>query len=221
MDSNSAQNIFKYTAVVPAAGLSSRMGAFKPLLDLGGKPLICRTLDSLRNAGCGKIFVVTGHRADELEAAAAAPDVRFVRNPDYASTGMLESVQLGLNACLSENLDLSVRKDSVSLVFILPGDIPLIRTETMRRLAEVAQKQLLALPFVLRPSYRGRAGHPVVLDRSAAQMLLSYKGLDGIRGFLRQLEADAAASFVRVIETDDPRILTDVDTPEDYLKWNK
>ncbi|MBQ6294778.1 MAG: molybdopterin-guanine dinucleotide biosynthesis protein MobA, partial [Firmicutes bacterium] len=65
------------------------------------------------------------------------------------------------------------------------------------------------------------AGHPVVLDRSAAQMLLSYKGLDGMRGFLRQLEADAAASFVRVIETDDPGILADVDTPEDYQKWNK
>ena len=130
MDSNSAQNIFKYAAVVPAAGLSSRMGAFKPLLDLGGKPLICRTLDSLRAGGCGKIFIVTGHRADELEAAAAAPDVRFVRNPAYASTGMLESVQKGLFELL--------REDPPDFVILLPGDVPLVNSDTMHALKDAA-----------------------------------------------------------------------------------
>ena len=40
-------SVIKATGLVVAAGLSSRMGAFKPLLDLAGKPLICRTVKKL------------------------------------------------------------------------------------------------------------------------------------------------------------------------------
>ena len=204
MDSNSAQNIFKYAAVVPAAGLSSRMGAFKPLLDLGGKPLICRTLDSLRAGGCEEICVVTGYRADELEAAAAAPDVRFVRNPDYASTGMLESVQRGLSELL--------REDPPDFVILLPGDVPLVNGDTMRTLKETARNGAV----IARPSHQGKAGHPALLDRAMAGQLLAYSGPEGVRGFLR-----GHADETVFLETDDPGILADVDTPEDYQKWNK
>ena len=133
------------------------MGAFKPLLDLGGKPLICRTLDSLRAGGCGKIFIVTGHRADELEAAAAAPDVHFVRNPDYASTGMLESVQKGLFELL--------REDPPDFVILLPGDVPLVNSDTMHALKEAARNGAA----IARPSHQGKAGHPVLLDRAMAE----------------------------------------------------
>ncbi|MBO4881593.1 MAG: nucleotidyltransferase family protein [Firmicutes bacterium] len=194
----------KFAAVVPAAGLSSRMGVFKPLMDLNGKPMICRTLDSLRAAGCGTICVVTGHRAEELEAAAAAKDVCFLRNENYASTGMLESVQLGLAELLAEPAE--------TVFFILPGDVPLVSRQTMEALKTEAEK---GGSFALRPSYNGKAGHPVLLDRTMALALLSYRGEDGLRGFLRKA-AEIQPEIVRVIACEDPGILADADTPEDY-----
>ena len=215
----------RFAAVVPAAGLSSRMGSFKPLLDLGGKPLICHTLDSLRAGGAERIFVVTGHRAEDLEDAVAAPDVRFVRNPDYAQTGMLESVQAGLKSLQAEPFD---------CVFILPGDVPLVSRKTMEAL-KAGMCELTAVsatdlsndrqsPKALRPSYRGRAGHPVLLNRPMAEALLQYRGPDGLRGFLRQQTRELKGASrgdlhgtVRVIETSDPGILADADTPEDFL----
>ena len=197
----------RFAAVVPAAGLSSRMGAFKPLLDLYGEPLICRTISSLRSAGCEMICVVTGYRADKLEAAAAAPDVLFVRNEAYASTGMLESIQLGL-AVLLEELD----KTDETAFFILPGDIPLVKGQTMEALKTEAEK---SSSFALRPSYEGKPGHPVLLDRTMTLALMAYHGEDGLRGFLHKAAA-IQPELVRVIPCEDPAILADADTPEDF-----
>ena len=60
----------RFAAIVPAAGFSSRIGAFKPLPDLNGTLLIIHTLNSLWAGGAEKICVVTGYRAEEPEAAA-------------------------------------------------------------------------------------------------------------------------------------------------------
>lgn len=209
-------NNLTYAAVVPAAGLSSRMGAFKPLLDLNGKPLICRTLDSLWAGGAETICVVTGHRAEELEAAAAAPDVRFVRNPDYAQNGMLESVQIGLKALFGKGRQ-TAAEHPFDFVFILPGDIPLVSPETMQALTSAAEGGAdlsgRGTAAVVRPSFQGRAGHPVLLNSVMAEDLLQYKGPDGLRGFLKGHLAETV-----FVETDDPAILADADTPEDYQK---
>jgi histidinol-phosphate/aromatic aminotransferase/cobyric acid decarboxylase-like protein/NDP-sugar pyrophosphorylase family protein len=57
-------------AVVLAAGLSTRLGGAaaepKPLLRVGGMPILHRVLNSLRAAGVRKIVVVVGHRAEEI-----------------------------------------------------------------------------------------------------------------------------------------------------------
>ena len=205
----------KFAAVVPAAGLSSRMGDFKPLLDLNGRPMIIRTLDSLRAAGCGTICVVTGHRAEELEAAAEATDVCFLRNENYRSTGMLESVQLGLAELLAEPSAVSGSDGQAALqtaFFILPADIPLVSAQTMEALRTEAEK---GGSFALRPSFNGRAGHPVLLDRTMALALMAYRGEDGLRGFLRKA-AEIQPELVRAIACEDPGILADADTPEDF-----
>ncbi|MBR5641788.1 MAG: nucleotidyltransferase family protein [Firmicutes bacterium] len=202
----------RFVAVVPAAGLSSRMGSFKPLMDLNGKALICRTLNSLRAGGAEKICVVTGHRAEELEAAIAAPDVCFVRNPDYASTGMLESVQLGLKAIfpeLSEGRRNTAEPTSYGAIFILPGDIPLVCPETMQALKSAAKGGAQ----IVRPSHNGRAGHPVLLSQKTAYELLSYTGPDGLRGFLKGHLPETI-----FVETDDSAIHADADTPEECCR---
>ena len=88
----------KIGAVVAAAGLSSRMGAFKPLLPFDGDTVIGRCIANLRGAGAEEIVVVTGHRGDELTAHLRSLGVTTVHNPDYACTQMFDSLKLGLRA---------------------------------------------------------------------------------------------------------------------------
>lgn len=184
----------RIAAVVAAAGLSSRMGAFKPLLPLGSAPLLARTLAPLRAAGASPIAVVTGHRASELQARMRAEDLRFVYNAVYASTDMLASLRLGLHAL----------ENGFDRVLLLPGDAAGILPETVRRLLKSPGE-------ALRPAFGGKPGHPVLLSAAVARALCTYDGLGGLRGFLKTVG-------VREVETNDPGILLDADTPADYEK---
>lgn len=88
--------------LIPAAGLSSRMGDFRPLMPLRGKTLIENTIDSLLLCGAAPNVVVLGRRGRDLEAILKSryigDGVITVFNPDYAATDMLTSVKLWLDA---------------------------------------------------------------------------------------------------------------------------
>ena len=73
----------KLAGIVLAAGLSSRMGAFKPLLEVGGVSMVRRVVRLMRGAGADPILVVTGHRRRELEAHLRDGDVELIHNLDY------------------------------------------------------------------------------------------------------------------------------------------
>ena len=114
----------KYAAVIPAAGLSSRMGAFKPLLPLGPKAMIDHVIDTLTAGGVSQVIVVTGHNADLLEMHLKGRPVQTVFNAGYARNQMFDSVKLGL-AFLADEYD---------GVYITPGDVPLwVYTGTAQR----------------------------------------------------------------------------------------
>lgn len=184
----------RVAAVVAAAGLSSRMGAFKPLLPLGKQTLLEAALAPLRAAGASPIVVVTGYRGAEIEARLRGQAVLCVRNDDYAASDMLASLRLGLRAL----------KGGFDRVLLLPGDAAGILAETVRRLLETEGE-------VLCPVFDGRPGHPAALSAAAARDLLDYDGPDGLRGFLR-------TRTVCEMETHDPGAALDADTPEDYEK---
>ena len=93
-----------FAAVILAAGRSSRMGEFKPLLPVPGGSMLTRELDLLACAGVRRTVVVTVHEAARIRSECDMPGVHFVHNPDYASTKMLDSVRLGLKA-LPEGLE--------------------------------------------------------------------------------------------------------------------
>ncbi len=185
----------KIGALILAAGLSSRMGAFKPLLELAGKTLIEHTLEPFVQFGCEPVLVVTGREADALERFLTekfAAGISFVRNPEYAVSDMFASVKIGIRG-MAEDCD---------GFFLTPADIPLIDKEILRKMAaETAQ--------VVRPSYQGRAGHPVLLRKDAAGRILAYEGALGLKGALDR----EARAFV---EADSRGILLDVDTFEDF-----
>ena len=182
--------------VVLAAGLSSRMGAFKPLLEVGGRSMISRVVELMQNAGTDPVIVVTGHRHEELEAHLSGDGVEFVHNPDYASTQQLESLQLGL-AKLPRDCE---------RVLVTPADIPLVRPDTVERL-------LAAKGDFVRPRSGERTGHPVVLSAGLIPFLLRYDGPGGLKGAIQQ-----SGCVIRDVPVADPGVLIDNDTPEDFRR---
>lgn len=186
----------KLAGVILAAGLSSRMGEFKPLLEIGGKSMARRVAELMGNAGASPVIVVTGHRHEELEAHLARDGVRFVRNPDYASTQQLESLQLALKELPGD----------CERVLVSPADIPLVRQDTVAHL-------LASEGDFIRPRCGGRTGHPVVLAAGLIPGLLGYDGPGGLKGAIQR-----SGCAVRDVVVDDPGVLMDNDTPADFRR---
>ena len=185
----------KSCCVILAAGLSSRMGRFKPLLPIEGRPAIVHLIHTLQSAGVDECIIVTGHRAEEIEQAChSVKKVSFVHNPDYATTGMFESAKIGFGAVASD----------CTRVLFTPADIPLIPKEIVKTL--LANNEPL-----IYPSYQYHKGHPVILDADLLSRVLAFEGKGGLRGALASLPVEPS-----YLVTDDPRILMDMDTPEDY-----
>ncbi len=90
------------TAVILAAGRGVRMGARgeltpKGLIEIGGSSLMAQSVATLRDWGAARIRIVTGHLAEQYEAAfAGANDVELIYNDRYATTGSLRSLAVGL-----------------------------------------------------------------------------------------------------------------------------
>ena len=181
-------------ALIVAAGLSSRMGSFKPMLKLGRLSLVQRVIDTLREAGAGPIALVTGYEAALLEAHVAGAGVVCLRNESYATTQMLDSIKIGLHYLQSK----------CDRVLLTPADIPLYTVETVRKLA-VCEAHVAA------PVYAGRKGHPLLLAGELIPYIEAYDGPGGLAGAIR-----AGGWTVATVAVDDEGILSDADTPEDF-----
>src|SRR5664279_4159354 len=100
-----------------AAGLSTRMGEFKPLMELGGKPLVDHALETFQTDGMGEIVIVTGYRHNDLAAHLSGRGIVLLKNEAYAITEMLDSIKMGL----------SYLQGKCGSFFVMPADIPLVR----------------------------------------------------------------------------------------------
>jgi CTP:molybdopterin cytidylyltransferase MocA len=176
------------------------MGAFKPLLPLESGTVIGRVIGALREGGAEDIVVVTGRDAGLLEKALEAYNLSFIHNADYAVTDMFHSAAMGLAF-------MTGRADGV---FFTPADIPLFCAATVRLLAERLQQ---GEEHIVIPSYRGRRGHPALMLSPAAKELIRHKNSGGLKGTI-----DAYGGPKCTLEVDDPGILQDLDTPEDYRR---
>lgn len=186
-------------AVILAAGLSSRMGQFKPLAPMGSERVIERVIGLFREAGVSDLLVVTGHEAHRLLPVLEMRGVRGVINPDW-ERGMFSSVQAGVG-----RLDAACRA-----FFLMPADMPLVRPETIRVLLGAFERGGMD---VYRPCYQGKRGHPPLISAALIRPILTFAEPGGLRVLLaryRHRSADVAC--------DDPGILIDLDVPEDLQK---
>lgn len=188
--------------VILAAGRSSRMGRAKALLLCApdGETFVHRLARTLSAGGVQRVLVVGRPDASGLrdEVAAMAVPVRFVENAD-ADAGQLSSVLAGLRAA---------GLPGTRGLLVTPVDAPLITSETVAALLGVFSST--GAPIV-RAVYRGKHGHPVVFSRAVFDDLRRADPKVGAKAVLRAHER----AIVNV-EVDDPGVVTDVDTPEDY-----
>ncbi|MFZ4614861.1 MAG: NTP transferase domain-containing protein [Rectinemataceae bacterium] len=184
--------------MIPAAGASSRMGAWKPLLAWGESTIIETVISSVLGAGLSAI-VVAGHRGAELHALLDGHDrVRVVDNPAWEA-GMAGSVARGAE-CLCP----------AAAFLVLPADMPLVGSIIIRKLLETHAGEYTDTVFFA--AFRGRPGHPVVVPVGLVPAISALSPKARIRDLLM-------AGPHRLVETGDPAVLADLDSAADYATF--
>lgn len=181
--------------MVLAAGYSSRMNGFKPLLPLGGVPALEAAMRLFREAGLEEILVVVGHRAEELRPLVERAGARAVLNPHF-DQGMFTSVRAGAAALPA----------TVAACFVLPVDTPLVRPQTIRQMAAAFERGR-----ILYPVFAGQRGHPPLV---AADILREAETSSGPLSALLALHAKDAGDLAVA----DEAIHLDMDTAGDYAR---
>jgi molybdenum cofactor cytidylyltransferase len=191
----------EFHGMVLAAGLSSRMGAFKPLLKLKEKTMLEYSVDSMLQAGVSQVIVVLGHRADELEGLLRAHYdpalLTFIRNQHYAESDMLTSVKIGISAL-----------PICEAFYLLPGDMPAIHKSTFLDLKKGMEKTKAMVAF---PTIGGQRKHPPLISWKFIKNILDFKCEGGLREVWKQFEND-----VITVPVEDRGCMLDVDTQADY-----
>lgn len=189
------------TAIILAAGESKRMGQPKMLLPWGNGTVLSHVLSVFTNSGLEEILVVTGGAKEAVERSIAGLGVRVVYNGDFASGEMLSSIQCGIRAL--------TRQTQGALIGL--GDQPQVREGSVRMVCEAFKE---TKSNIVVPSYRMRRGHPWLVARPLWEELLSMESPQSPRDFL-----NAHQGGIQYVNVDDPNVLADLDTPEEYRRW--
>jgi molybdenum cofactor cytidylyltransferase len=173
-------------AVVLAAGRSTRMGAHKLLLPLGGRPLVSYAVAAACASRAAPVVVVLGHDAEAVRVALPPHRQRYVINDAFAS-GMASSLRAGIAA-----LPPSATGALVLLDEVLAG-------------AATHPEQIVAA------TYAGVRSHPVYFPRALFMELAAVAGDEGGRSVLAR-----HADLVRLLPLEPAAAALDVDRPGDY-----
>jgi molybdenum cofactor cytidylyltransferase len=187
--------------LILAGGASSRMGSPKALLPAGSESFVDRLI-SVFGETCDSTWVVLGHDAERIRSAVRrAGEARFVVNP-HPEHGQSSSLACGLRAI----------GDGADAVMFTPVDYPSIQAATIRAL-RAAMESAADRPLLAIPRHDGRRGHPVCVSRALIPEFLALPPDGAARDVIRRHGAE-----VFYVEVDDPGILRDIDTPEDYRR---
>lgn len=184
--------------VILAAGMATRMGHVKQLLEFRGKPLLAKVFENARAAGClSPLIVVLGHQASEIRQQIDFSGGCVVVAEDYA---------LGQSASLKAGLSM-VPTDCIGVLFLL-GDQPLI---TAGVITKVMAAFCRSGADIVIPTYGGKRGNPVLIGRKLFSHLSSLTGDAGARTLFQ-----AYPERITEVEVGDEGDCFDVDTWEDY-----
>ncbi len=192
---------FRFSAVVLAAGQSSRMGGRnKLLLPLDGETVLHRTVRTVLAAGVQETVVVTGHQGREVMRAVVDLPVTLQPNLRHEE-GQMRSVAAGV-AALAHATD---------AILVCPGDMPLLTADDLRVLMEAFCAH--SEHSIVIPRHGGERGNPIVFASAYAPEVAAGRRLIGCRKLAQQYPEETW-----YFEADHDRYTTDLDTPEDYRR---
>jgi CTP:molybdopterin cytidylyltransferase MocA len=199
----------KICGVILAAGMSTRMGTFKPLLPLKGKTVIENTIDSMLSGGAESVVIVVGYRGDELVDLIDrkykdkyGDRIVIAWNYEYETTDMLYSLQIGVRSL-----------PECEGFFLLPGDMPLISTSTFIKILETWKVGGYDVVF---PTLDGHRKHPPLVAYRLIPEILDFHGEGGVREIWKRHE-----TMIGTVEVLDRGVWIDLDTPKDYDNYKK
>jgi molybdenum cofactor cytidylyltransferase len=162
--------------IVLAAGLSSRFGRPKQLLELGGKPLLQWTLDACLDSKIDCIYLVLGYKSQEIMETLSKkirhPHLKVIVNRNYRK-GQSTSLQAGVA---------EVSDAFPSAMFIL-GDQPLIDVASINLLLE---KYWASEKNICVPLFQKKRGNPTIFSRKFYDEIISIKGDIGARRIIEE-----------------------------------
>ena len=186
--------------LILAAGLSSRMNEFKPLMPLRKKTLIENAIDSVLSGGAGSATVVIGYRGAVVETLLRrryGELVQIVWNLEYDRTDMMHSIQIGCGAL-----------PECEAFFLLPGDMPVVRRSTFEKLLQARREKQSLVIF---PTLKDWRKHPPLIDSGLIPEIQTFQGPGGLRGLWQWHEES-----IQTVPVDDEGVWIDLDTPKDY-----
>lgn len=185
------------SAILLGAGRSKRMGADKLSLPWGRRTVLEHCFNALLKSDVQELVVVLSLQNEGLKNLFQARKVRVVINP-YSDKGMSTSIRRGIEALRPKN----------DGILIALGDQPFLKTRTINVLIHAFNR---GEGQIIRPSFWGRMGHPVLFDRKYKRELLNLEGDLGGRSVIERHPED-----VRVVPVRSMGVVRDVDTWQDY-----
>jgi molybdenum cofactor cytidylyltransferase len=182
------------SAILLAAGKSSRMGKLKQLMPLGDSTILEQTLDNLLGSSLSEVIVVLGYKAEEITKRLSGRPVKIVVNPLYRK-GMGTSIAAGLQFVDSQ----------AQAVMLVLGDQPYVDSPTIDRLIDAFGRKKKG---IIIPTYKKKRGHPLIFARNYKAQLSKLTGDIGGREIIRQNPKD-----ILEVPVDGEGILIDIDTP--------
>lgn len=185
----------RVAGIILAAGVSKRLGRPKQVLRWRGEPFVRHVARAALSAGLSPVVVVTGAAAAEVEQALSGLPVVLVQNENWVD-GQASSIRMGLQALPDE---------TGAGVFLL-SDQPQVTSDVIKALVAAHSH---TLDPIVAPEIDGERANPVLFDRDTFPDLAKLEGDTGGRALFHRYR-------VTMIPWDDPRLLLDVDTQQDY-----
>lgn len=190
----------KPAGLILAAGFSSRMRDFKPLLKIDRHNPLEILINHFKKAGVDDIFVVTGFKAEVLDDFLKDKDVHVVFNQQFEE-GMFSSIQAGVRAA---------RENGNDCFLMTPVDVPLIPPYIIKALLNRYEK---TPDHFIVACYEGKKGHPLLIPAVFAEEILQSSGENGMKSV-----TSAHQKEMIYLETNCESIMLDMDTQEAYAE---
>ncbi len=190
-------------AIILAAGRSTRMGAPKQTLPWGNRFVLAETLVQLLASEIDEAILITGHLPAQIAAIGAQFGIASRFNPDYQTSEMLSSLQVGLRA---------LPPDTAAILVVL-GDQPMIPATVYNALIATFKA---GEGDIIAPTFAGKRGNPVLFGANYFQALLDLPANAAPRHLLAQ-HPDA----VTLLPVSTEAILFDLDTPTQYMQLHR